>query len=332
MKKNQLKPYINQIRQSVVTYPSKVEVSTSGVEVIIERLIDAIYADRSTKGSPSPRKHVISQSLLKKFSHDELKETVHVNGYDKPVEIWNWLFCLPEENQNLWSQDIEVFFNFMEDHGSDALNEYITAFDSDISKLTTKYTNPLASYKEVESRLLFSLYLAMHLQRMEVFENNEVISDEDFLNEMKRITSSIFFNVWTWCKVSSATFIVPVRSVATFTSGNQKEYLFPVTPTLALFLSRSNWDSFLFNRYIWDDIRVKAGGVSAMESGLINSSEEVGQQKFMIQNGPTSYMHYHSNCRLQGIVTKEEFVFSAEIFSERTETKIKKDHPLYIKS
>lgn len=329
MQRKELDSYVNRIMELNLTNWTDSPIEKIGP--IINELIYFLYW-KSNGGTKTTKKHIISQALLRNFAIQPKKSHVRVNGIEELKLTDDWMFCLPPKNKHFWQQRIENFFNFIEDHGADALRHFSKQLDSQNSSVLIAYNvNPLSTSKETTMRLLLALYLAMHIMRQRVAERNYLISNADFLDEMKSLTAALFFHVWTWCKVESSTFVVPIRTVVTLKLGDAMEYIFPITPKLALFVSLSNWDSYLLARYIQDEIRVKAGGASAMESGLINSSEKVGQQKFMIQNGTTSYTLYHSNSRLSGRVKNEDFVFDAEIFSEVTDI-IKKSYPLHVVS
>lgn len=328
MKLEELDPYIIQIRE--LNLVSLAEVSSKNIQPIIDKLIDNLYKKREGGSSLTAKKHIISQSLLKNFAPNRKNPKVNVNGYLGLKKTDGWMFCLPQEKQDFWTQDIEIFCNFIEDHGAKALTHFQNQMDGDPADLVTDHVNPLASIEEIRMRLLLALYLAMHIERQVVSKIDQPLCDQRFLNEMKLLTADLFFCIWTWCKVSKPTFVVPLNSIVKINFSSSFEYILPISPTLALLVAAKLFPSFIPLEYAFDDKRNTDSSYerAAEESALLGSSEQSGQQKFMIQNGPTSYKMYHSNSRL-GTIDSREYSFSHEIFLRLT-GKVKEVYPTYI--
>lgn len=339
---NELTPYVKEIMK--LDLVNLAEFSIEQIQPIINEVIDFLYQNREG-GSRTDKKHIVSQSLLRNFAqepktHVYVEKVEDIEDYDvlNPVRTDNWIFCLPHSNKDFWSQEIEIFFNPIEDGGANALTHFRKQMDlEDPSKLIEYNVNPLQTIEETRMRLILSLYLAMHIERQTVSKRTSPISDEEFLNEMKILTTSLFFHVWTWCKVDNPTFVVPIKSpIVGLNFYTQEkplyEYVLPISPTLALFVAVENFRSFIPLEYAYDKKRETDPTYEhvGLESALVNSSEKVGQQKFMIQTGETSYEVYHSNSRL-GELKHRDYTFSHDIFRRLTNI-LKEVYPVHVSS
>lgn len=300
---------IKKIHNEVGTY----NFTSQDIESIVSDFIQSGYSfAQESKGN---KKHVISRSLLKNFTIAELGSNsvlVHEsNGTVIPRNIDNVIFCLPKERKNNWSSKMEDFFSFTEDQGKHIIDHFSKEILGDFKNLLEINTKPLQDVREIKIRLLMSLYVAIHLIRGEIRKNGVILSDEKIISLLIVHTSTLFTYVWQWCKTKNPVFIIPIEQTVTVTrsslSGEVMEYVFPIMPNLSLFIAKENFDSFAMHAYIFGELE-PGDSITTSESGIFNSSEQTGQQKFFTESEKIgTYISYHSNERVVDVV--EETIF-----------------------